>query len=277
MRRRIGYALAGGLLAAGAPLGLLGLRLTRRRAGSLLHRIRDAVEADRAGITYVGTSTAFVFGLFGYVLGRQADRLADLSETDALTGLLNARGLFDRLQSEIARSRRYQTPLALLLIDVDNLKAINDRFGHRAGDQAIGQVADVIRSTLREADVGARWGGDEFAILAPNTAHASAIAMADRIRRVVSVTPAPWPLTLSVGVAAANRAANLDAATLMRRADAALYEAKAQGRNRVISEPASSSGPEGIGPGNHPDPGGTDARAAITTRPGSVVTSRCDR
>lgn len=103
-----------------------------------------------------------------------------LSETDVLTGLANARGLFDRLEAELARSRRYHEPLALLLVDLDGLKRINDRHGHHAGDEAIRSLAAVIRFQLRESDVGARWGGDEFAVLAPNTSEHDAVALAAR-------------------------------------------------------------------------------------------------
>jgi hypothetical protein len=104
---------------------------------SLRGAVRELVAADAVGYIYVGASTAVVFGLFGYILGRQADRLAVLSETDALTGLTNARGFFDRLDRELARSRRYREPLALLLVDLDGLKDINDRYGRRAGDEAM--------------------------------------------------------------------------------------------------------------------------------------------
>jgi hypothetical protein len=152
MLRRFAYACAGGLLSAGAPVGLLGLRLARRKSGSRLVWLRRAareVAADRTGYLYVGTSTALAFVAFGYILGRQADRLSRLSETDALTGLFNSRGLLHRLATELARSRRYGEPLALLLMDLDGLKSVNDRYGHLAGDEAIRSLAAVIRSELR--------------------------------------------------------------------------------------------------------------------------------
>jgi diguanylate cyclase (GGDEF)-like protein len=174
---------------------------------------------------------------FGYVLGRQADRLAELSETDALTGLANARRLFHRLETELARSRRYREPLALLLVDLDGLKLINDRFGHHAGDQAIRRLADVIRSQLRETDVAARWGGDEFAVLAPSTSRNAAIALAERIRALIPQERSPWHLSGSLGVAAIDPRSDerlVDSATLMRAADAAMYEAKRTGRNKVV-------------------------------------------
>ena len=107
--RRHTYALAGGVASAGAPIGLLGVRLIRnrrRRTRLSLRALRAELAADRAGYTYVATSTAIAFSLFGYLLGRQADRLAVLSETDALTGLANARALVDRIEKELDRPRR---------------------------------------------------------------------------------------------------------------------------------------------------------------------------
>lgn len=258
MLRRFSYACAGGLLSAGAPVGLLAVRLARDVRSSAAMSLRSALRelaADPAGYLYVGSSTAVVFALFGYMLGRQADRLATLSETDALTGLSNARGLLGRLETELARSRRYREPLALLLVDLDGLKTINDRYGHRAGDEAIRSLANVIRSELRETDVGARLGGDEFAILAPNTAKAAAFALAERIRALIPEQTAQWPLTASVGVATLDPGTErelADSATLMRTADAAMYEAKRRGRNRVVAGSQGDAGPRHIEDGRTP-------------------------
>ena len=130
MERRFAYACAGGFLSAGAPLGLLAVRFARHRRDGAAMSLRGAiheVSTDPPDYVYVGTSTALAFSLFGYLLGRQADRLAELSETDPLTGLSNSRGLFDRLDAELGRSRRYREPLALLSVDLDGLKSINDR------------------------------------------------------------------------------------------------------------------------------------------------------
>jgi diguanylate cyclase (GGDEF)-like protein len=237
---RFAYAVAGGLLSLGAPLGLLGVRLARTGRGSgavsLPAAIRE-LSADAAGYLYVGTSTAVMFGLFGYVVGRHSDRLARLSEADPLTGLANARALFRRLDTELARSRRYREPLSLLILDVDDLKSINDRFGHRVGDEALRNIGDVIRSELRETDLGARWGGDEFAVLAPSTSKEAALALAERIRAWIPRRGVARRLSGSVGVATIDPNTDrelADAAALMRVADAAMYKAKRQGRNRVV-------------------------------------------
>ena len=244
MRRRFAYACAGGLLSAGAPIGLLAVRLARHRrrfwATSLGGATRE-VAADPPDYVYVGISTAVALTLFGYVLGRQADRLAELSETDPLTGLSNARGLFERLEAELARSRRYREPLALLSVDLDDLKSINDRYGHRAGDDAIRSVAEVIRSELRESDLGARWGGDELAVLAPSTSTTAALALAERIRALIPQRSTRSPLSVSVGVATLDPNTDgegFDSAALMRAADAAMYEAKQSGKDRVVVAPA---------------------------------------
>jgi diguanylate cyclase (GGDEF)-like protein len=246
MRRQVIYACAGGLLSAGAPLGFVGVRRARRRHRGLGPEgcTRDG-GADAADYVYVLLSTAVAFTLFGYVLGRKADRLAELSVTDPLTLLANARGLSERLDAELARARRYQESLALLAVDLDGLKNINDRFGHRAGDDALRSVAQVIRSELRSSDAAARWGGDEFAVVAPNTSAAAALALAERIRALVSRHRSRWRLRVSIGVATIDATAagdTCDAATLMRAADSALYEAKRGGRDRVVLASPSADG-----------------------------------
>ena len=244
MQRRFTYATAGAMLSVGAPLGLVAVRLVSHafpspspnapRQRGFAGVIGRELAADCPVYLYVSTSTAVVFTAFGYLLGRQADRLARLSETDALTGLINARGLYERLRQELARARRYRTPLALLVLDLDGLKIINDRFGHRAGDEALRHCAEVVRSELRETDVGARWGGDEFAILAPDTPREAALTLAERIRALIARRATESsPLSVSLGIAMLEPA-TLDADALMHAADAAMYAAKLQGRNRVV-------------------------------------------
>ena len=237
MRRRFSYALTAGVLSSGAPAGLLGIRLARREDEVSLRRVRAEIAADRAAYMYVGAATAIIFALFGYILGRHADALAALSETDALTRLLNARGFAARLDAETKRSKRYREPLSLLFLDVDGLKAINDRHGHRAGSDALRVIGWLIASELRETDTGARWGGDEFTIIAPNTDNAEALTFAERIRLRIAHHVGEWPMTVSIGVATLDADAGkpVDAHTLLRDADAALYEAKRRGKNSVVA------------------------------------------
>jgi diguanylate cyclase (GGDEF)-like protein len=226
MRRRFSYSLVNGMLSAGVPIGLLMVRWMRRRHRA--SRLRSMVDDVAAGV---------VFATFGYLIGRKADELAKRAETDALTGLYTARGLENLLSAEIARTARYHSPLSLLLIDLDRLKEINDRHGHYAGQTALRQVAAAIRAELRASDIGARWGGDEFAVAAPNTSTGAAWAMAERIRTAIAKAATKWPLTASIGITtldAVDSAGMVDVEMLMRSADAALYEAKRQGRNRVV-------------------------------------------
>lgn len=239
MTRRFKYALTAGFLSSGAPAGLLGIRLASAPDEPVsLQHVRTEIAADRAAYAYVAGAAAITFALFGYIVGRQADRLAELSETDPLTKLFNARGFSARFRAEIKRSRRYREPLTLMFLDLDGLKDINDRHGHRAGSAALRQVARVIRSELRETDVGARWGGDEFTILAPNTAPDAALALAERIRSRIAAQVAPWPLTASIGlvtVDADEKHARVDSASLLRAADKAMYRAKSRGKNTVVA------------------------------------------
>lgn len=213
MRRRYSYAVTAGVLSSGVPERVVG----------------------RMGIRWV---RPIIFAAFGYMLGRQADELAELSETDPLTRLLNARGFAARLQGEIQRSRRYREPLSLLFLDLDGLKNINDRHGHRAGSEALREVAGVIRSELRETDTGARWGGDEFTVIAPNTAKGAATFFAERIRAGIAEHVGEWPMTASIGIATLDWEETEmvpDAQALLRGADAAMYEAKRRGKNTVVA------------------------------------------
>jgi two-component system cell cycle response regulator len=181
-----------------------------------------------------------VFALFGWRLGRQADRLIELSTTDGLTGLLNARGFYRQLHHELARAGRSRQPLSIVALDLDGLKRINDRQGHEAGDRALRAVAETMRETLRTTDIGARVGGDEFTVLAPNTNAAAALTLAERIRTRAADPRSPLALlaaTVSLGVVTFDPSKDTatDAAALMRTADDALYDAKRGGGNRAAS------------------------------------------
>jgi diguanylate cyclase (GGDEF)-like protein/PAS domain S-box-containing protein len=170
------------------------------------------------------------------------ERLRHLADHDGLTGLFNRRRFEEELERHVSQARRYGTPGALLLIDVDGLKAINDRGGHRAGDTALVAVARVLRGRLRQSDVIARFGGDEFAVLLPHASVADAAmvgeALAERIREGIS-TPA-GPVTVSVGVGGlGNGVASADEA--LSRADASMYRSKARGGDSVDPEAAESS------------------------------------
>lgn len=244
--RRVAYAVLGGVFALGAPAGLLLVRAVRARQFSLAWVLAE-VSADLSTYLYVLLSTLSAFALFGAALGGKADQIAALSTTDALTGLAT-RGVFEqRLAHEFARARRYGLPLSLLLIDVDELKRINDRQGHAAGDVALRRVAAALARTLRSTDLGARWGGDEFVFLAPNSPGSAAFRMAERLRLELeqpSREGGPWA-TVSSGVATLDPLSPFgDESALLAAADAALYQAKRLGRNRTeVWDPRAPTAP----------------------------------
>jgi diguanylate cyclase (GGDEF)-like protein len=227
------YAAAGVVLALGAPAGLLAVRLLQ---GTAEGSARAVVAADVPLFLYVTISTMVVFAAFGFVLGRQADELVRRLETDPLTGLLNRRAVSERLAREQDRARRYPQPVAVLLIDVDRLKAINDRGGHAAGDVALRGIGEAITGGLRAADTGCRFGGDEFAVMAPEADDDAARALAERIRSLVELIALPEGsgVTVSIGVAGAAAGEPWTPSGILERADRALYEAKTRGRNRVV-------------------------------------------
>jgi diguanylate cyclase (GGDEF)-like protein len=171
-------------------------------------------------------------------------RLVRSGVTDFLTGWHNRRYFHNRLREELARAERTSKPLACLMIDIDNFKEINDRFGHLAGDEALKEVARRAEAEIRAGDTGARFGGDEFAILLAGAETVHAIKLAERIRHGVGATPirvhggAHVTVTLSIGLATARpqpRSHDYKALAerLIAEADAALYRAKGAGRNRV--------------------------------------------
>ncbi len=169
-------------------------------------------------------------------LGQQKKQLEALSRTDGLTGLFNRSHWQNCLDAEFVRSRRLSTPVALLMVDLDHFKNINDRFGHAAGDEVLRRAADLLRSNLRCVDVVGRYGGEEFAVILPHTHGAAAQLVAERLRRALAELELPGidcRCTLSVGVAPLlPDMSNVEA--WLARADAALYAAKQQGRDRVV-------------------------------------------
>ena len=164
--------------------------------------------------------------------------LNHLSTTDSLTGLLNRRALNDILRHEIDRASRYNTDLSLIICDVDTFKAINDTYGHTAGDRALQLVAETLKNALRKADIPGRYGGDEFMVILPETPLSGAKSLAEKIRIAVHKQALELPgnnivrLSLSLGVASCcSPLDNID--TIVALADTALYSAKQAGRNQV--------------------------------------------
>ncbi|MGB8509629.1 MAG: GGDEF domain-containing protein, partial [Pyrinomonadaceae bacterium] len=165
-----------------------------------------------------------------------AEAASEKSMTDALTGLLNRYGLQRALQRELADARRYGRPLSCLVIDVDHFKAVNDTYGHAAGDTALLQVGRVLTEAVRGSDVVCRHGGEEFLVLAPETKLEGAHSLGEKIRldvaaRLFGDGERVFRLTISVGVSQLR--ADESGNDMIARADEALYQAKESGRNRV--------------------------------------------
>jgi two-component system cell cycle response regulator len=165
-------------------------------------------------------------------LSRSQSQLARMALCDGLTGVFN-RAYFDAtIEQETARSLRSQKPLSLLLVDLDHFKKVNDTLGHQAGDRVLAEVAAVLREQSRLSDTVCRYGGEEFAIILPETPRAHAHLVAERIRRRISNLRGDVPVTVSIGINCAEKAEDLIPQSLFAGADAALYAAKRNGRNR---------------------------------------------
>jgi len=206
--------------------------------------LREAVVWDRmpaeAPIQWrIGNAVAYIAVVAVAMAGLQKLRhsqaqLAHLVTQDALTNVLNARAFADRLGQELERNRRYPRPLALIYLDLDDFKVINDTHGHQTGDAVLRLVADAMRTSVRIADVVGRLGGDEFAVLMPETdaplADAAAKRLVASLRNVFKGTP---NVTASIGVVACT-ATEASTDDLLRRADQAMYDAKRAGKDRVV-------------------------------------------
>ena len=172
-------------------------------------------------------------------LVQHADKLKVLATVDGMTGLFNRRHFLSLAEIEWSRYQRYRRPMSLVLFDIDRFKSINDSFGHYAGDHVITQIADICQQQKRKSDIIARFGGEEFLMLLPETKLAAAERVAERLRRkvemsAISVASNAITTTISIGVAEANptMASLFD---LIKLADKALYIAKDSGRNRVCA------------------------------------------
>ena len=160
-----------------------------------------------------------------------------LTTVDPLTGVHNKRYLLECLDREVSRANRHQRPLATMVFDVDDFKGVNDRMGHLCGDYTLRDLVACAQRAIRKEDLIARFGGDEFVIVLPETDHEGAVRVAERLRQRVEqhsflFEDHAYQLSISLGVAVKNVGDNVTAADLLRRADDKLYEAKGAGRNR---------------------------------------------
>lgn len=176
---------------------------------------------------------------------RDIKRIATLEQesiTDPLLNIYNRRYLEQRLKEETARMNRYKLPLSLLLLDIDHFKNINDRYGHLIGDKVLKKIGEILMEQVRETDLPARYGGEEIAILLPNTREKEAFNMAERIRLFIEQTnfngvetnDGALNCTVSIGITSA-KDNNCQGTDLLNRADIAMYQAKKTGRNRVVA------------------------------------------
>ncbi len=225
-----------------------GLKQIHHQPGALQMRRERLQELD---------DIASAVGAFGVVLSQINERtaelereiaerqqaqakLVELATTDSLTGLHNRRHFMETATQEFERARRYRMPLSLLMIDADRFKSINDRFGHHIGDEVLKALAMIGRRQLREIDLFARLGGEEFAVLLPQTDFVDARVVAERLRQAIAghtvdTEQGVLNFTVSLGLSSLNPA-TVDLDDLLRQADVALYQAKQNGRNQV--EPA---------------------------------------
>jgi diguanylate cyclase (GGDEF)-like protein len=277
----VGAAVLG--LAAGAVLLLSGIRRIRRN----LEPGQDQAEfADTLQVANDEDEAHQLLQRHLDSVGQAAPVLANLrnlavaeirAATDGLTGLPNKRAVTDAMKRLFAQATTTASPLALLLIDLDHFKQINDQWGHPVGDQVLASIGAVLRSVLRARDFAGRNGGEEFAVLLPDTGIPAALEIAERIRTAITEISLPGTdvsVAASLGVVGfPDHATTLD--RLERLADAALYIAKRQGRNRVeLADPAATDSPATDSRATDPpaadpratDPPATDPTVALDTR-----------
>lgn len=223
----------------GSQYGLLAPEMAQvlgRPALLILPKLLNIV----AGCTVLGLLLMRWLPLAVRERGNSEQRVSDLetlAAVDWLTGLYNRRHFEALARAELARSQRYMRPVSVLMIDIDHFKAVNDRFGHAAGDQVLRAIAALLVADKRDADVAARLGGEEFALLLPETTDLAAVQFAERLRQKVrdhapTAQGEKLAITISIGVAGVT-ATTSGIEMLVRSADEALYEAKGGGRDRV--------------------------------------------
>lgn len=214
----------------------LEFELVRKDGSTMPVLVSATAIKDQAGQLVMSRTTMFDI-TERKQLERELDRLA---RTDPLTGLSNRRDFYTLAERELARSRRFNAPLSLFMLDIDHFKDVNDRYGHAAGDEVLRRLSQTCRGMLRETDVLARIGGEEFAVLMPETTLEQSFEVADKLRTRLADTPIVLPdaqsisFTVSIGISHV-LATDTDIDMMLKRADAALYQAKNSGRNQVCS------------------------------------------
>ena len=208
--------------------------------GTILNGERVAAAPLRDGDKIqLGSTTILKFTYHDKLEEAFQRQMYDSALRDGLTKVFNKKHMLDRLTAEFAFARRHQTPLAVVMIDIDHFKNVNDTCGHLAGDHVLSKLAATVQAVLRTEDVFGRYGGEEFAILCRGAAPLAAGIVAERVRATVEQTSFAHegrtiPVTASLGVAGYPAVAAINPDELIRVADEALYEAKRSGRNRVV-------------------------------------------
>lgn len=186
---------------------------------------------------YMSSATAIVFFVLGYAIGKRELMITDLALTDGLTSLYNKRYFTNRLEQEFDRHVRQKSSMALVQIDIDFFKNINDTYGHQAGDDVLKKIGLMIKNNCRRNEIAARVGGEELSIIAYDCAEDEAMLLAERLRQKIqaldfSSLGISKPITASFGVAVLDKSTK-QASDLYKQADEALYVAKKSGRNKV--------------------------------------------
>jgi diguanylate cyclase (GGDEF)-like protein len=227
--RAFAYPLVGALIALSGPVGLAVTQVIASGAMPGLDALLHEIQRTPLTYTYLLFWSASIVALPGHLLGRLADRARTLSITDPLTGLFNRRYFAERLTAEMSRARQSTRTTCVLCLDLDRLKGINDAAGHAAGDLALITVSRALSNNVRATDVVARFGGDEFVVLLPETEVSETVLIAERIAAEIAKhrDGDETPLTVSIGIAALSASATPTDA--LAAADAALYGAKAAG------------------------------------------------
>jgi diguanylate cyclase (GGDEF)-like protein len=213
----------------------------RTRSGQL---VAERVLEMQFYLGVLVASLTVAAGVFSTVLARMGERQRSLSRRESLTGCFNRRAFYELFPREVERARRLGHGVAIVFLDIDFFKGINDRFGHETGDRVLQQLSARLRGLIRETDLLFRWGGEEFVVLMPHTGPGEAPVLGERIRVAVSERPFVASesnrlvaVTVSVGVAFTS-AWPVDPDELLAHADAACYQAKARGRNQVSTDAA---------------------------------------
>jgi len=231
LKKPVVRAFQGAIAAFGAPFGWLGIRWLE---GTELY-----IElSDNSGLySYMLLGTIATFSMFGWYVGSKEQHLTKLALRDALTGVFNVRFFRERLQEEVLFAQRNDTPLTLISFDLDHFKRVNDTYGHSVGDDVLTAICQAAIKVVRQYEVLARVGGEEFSVLLPQCTTEYGVITAERLREKIAGVKVKLDngkkvsVTVSLGVAGLGEAD--DAKSLYDKADRALYLAKENGRNRV--------------------------------------------